>query len=565
LAEISPIASPSNRISAIENRKSEVGDRMNDANDINAPKRPLSEISHLFLSGIRDQAGGEHRPRPVRVPPNATSITPPSMTQQRPPAPEAPASSMRMSSADVDLTPEEFASVFGNAPATEQPAMVVGASLDSGVATRRRVTAVFGATPQPESIADAALAYAASLAARDERIGVIALDGVECRVQCVACEGDDTVIEDAELAERVDARELSDALTEMNHDVDRWLVVIADPRRGDAREALRRADDWTMLSTCDHDGIVGGYRALKGLAEGAKAPLAIALIDAPDAMQANKVYSKLAGVCRQFLDWDVRHETLEDDVEHASVRTAYRAQARTESTSSRAAWSAISGLLALAPDAAADHAHYGEPMTAAPAAKPLVIPSLARPLAAAPEPTPVVEAIQPVVEAPAPVAETPAPAVEPKPVAAPVLTMTNDDEVIDLPEGTSVLSAVLKAGTQLLATPIAPPMCPGATIAVGRDRALVLVAQAGAGLAGVDAIAAAVRWLDESKQLVAMAMPQLAIDASVPTRVLLLVDQADRAAIAVRPLFAGSDGRVSVRSYRRLRWAGRVGLLLEAA
>ena len=522
-------------------------------NDRKTASRPLSEISHLFLSGIRDQAGGENRARPVRVPPTVG---------QRPAAPEAP--TMRMS-AEVDLTPEEFAGVFGNAAPPPAPAMIVGAPIDGNVARRRRVTAVFGAGAQSDGVADAALAYAASLAARDERIGVIALDGVECRVQCVACEPDDSAADDADLAERVDARELTDALTELNHDVDRWLVVLGDPRRADAREALCRADDWTMLSTCDHDGIVSGYRALKGLAEaGAKSPLSIALTDAPDAMQANKVYAKLAGVCRQFLDWDVRHETLEDDVEHASVRTAYRAQARADSTSSRAAWSAIGGLLALAPDAAADEAHYGDRAEVAPAAKPLVIPPIARPIAALPSIAPIVEAPVPIAEVAMPIAE---PTLELKPItlASPAVAAAADDEIIDLPAGTSILAAVLKAGTQLLATPIAPPMCPGATIAVDRDRALVLVAQAGDGLAGVDAIAAAVRWLDESKQLVAMAMPQLAIDASLATRVLLLVDQADRAAIAVRPLFAGSDGRVSVRSYRRLRWAGRVGLLLEAA
>ena len=137
------------------------------------------------------------------------------------------------------------------------------------------------------------------------------------------------------------------------------------------------------------------------------------------------------------------------------------------------------------------------------------------------------------------------------------------DEVIDLPDGVSVLSAILRSGSQLLATPIAPPMCPGATVAVGRDRGLVLVAQAGADLAGMDSIAAAVRWLDDSKQLIAMAMPQLAIDATLSTQVHLLIDHADRAAVGIRPLLGNS--RITLRSYRRLRWAGRTGLLLEAA
>ena len=103
-------------------------------------------------------------------------------------------------------------------------------------------------------------------------------------------------------------------------------------------------------------------------------------------------------------------------------------------------------------------------------------------------------------------------------------------EVIELPDGVSVLSAFLRGNNALLTTPIAPPMCPGATVAVGRDRGLVLVAQAGTNLAGMDAIAAAVRWLDDSKQLIAMAMPQLTIDAARPTMVQLLIDHADRSA-----------------------------------
>ncbi len=103
----------------------------------------------------------------------------------------------------------------------------------------------------------------------------------------------------------------------------------------------------------------------------------------------------------------------------------------------------------------------------------------------------------------------------------------------------------------------------GATVGIGRDRNMVLVAQAGAGLAGMDAIAAAVRWLDDSKQLIAMAMPQLAIDAGAPTQVMLLIDHADRTAEGLRPLLGNS--RITIRTYRKLKWAGRTGLLLDAA
>src|SRR5947199_7979455 len=66
-----------------------------DDNDMNSsdpqnPKRTLSEISHLFLSSVRErQTGGATRP--VRKPPSASRDL------------------------DADLTPEEFAQVLGTA------------------------------------------------------------------------------------------------------------------------------------------------------------------------------------------------------------------------------------------------------------------------------------------------------------------------------------------------------------------------------------------------------------------------------------------------------------------
>ena len=63
--------------------------------------------------------------------------------------------------------------------------------------------------------------------------------------------------------------------------------------------------------------------------------------------------------------------------------------------------------------------------------------------------------------------------------------------------------------------------------------------------------------------LIAMAMPQFAIDTSRTPAILLLVDQADISGEVLRPMVKAEH--VSVRAYRRLRWAGRTGLLLEAA
>ena len=64
-----------------------------------------------------------------------------------------------------------------------------------------------------------------------------------------------------------------------------------------------------MLSTCDHDGVISCYRALKGMTDlwpaersNAKPRLSLALLDAADEQQADRVGSKLLSVCQQFLN-----------------------------------------------------------------------------------------------------------------------------------------------------------------------------------------------------------------------------------------------------------------------
>ena len=507
--------------------------------------RPLSEISHLFLSSLRQQAGGPDRARPVRIPPGG------------------------MKPADLPT------------PAGELPEVSP---------TRKRVTAVFGAHLNGGNLVESTLAYAASLASEGSRVGIAWLDASEFRIQLIECGIAEPSADDPEVNEQLDDRQMTDGLHELNHDVDRWLLVVADPRRPEARELMTRCDDWTMVGTCDHDGIVGGYRTLKGMAESAgRSPLAIAFTDALDDDQATRAFAKLAGVCRQFLDWDVTQEVLASDVEDAHAQTVLwcRGSHDKGQLANAPQWRVMQQFLELTPDAAADAAHYGtaddagddaieqslraelsetqttdgtDAMIKTPsfsttessfaANQPMSIPPLARPMA----PAAVESSSPPAMAAMSPMSIAPA--------AAP-MTIDATNDVIELPEGASVLSVVLKGGSGLLATPITPPMCPSATLAVGRDRGLVLVAEAGSGLAGMEAIAAAVRWLDDSKQLIVMAMPQLAIDAAVATRVELLIDHADRSAEGLRPLLGNS--RITIRTYRKLRWAGRTGLLLDAA
>src|SRR5688572_3256458 len=74
--------------------------RDHDANNPHDPKKTLSEISHLFLSSIRErQTDGAAKPR------------------RTPPAGPKPPGAKPRAEASVDLTPEEFANVYGGGAA----------------------------------------------------------------------------------------------------------------------------------------------------------------------------------------------------------------------------------------------------------------------------------------------------------------------------------------------------------------------------------------------------------------------------------------------------------------
>ncbi len=96
-----------------------------------------------------------------------------------------------------------------------------------------------------------------------------------------------------------------------------------------------------------------------------------------------------------------------------------------------------------------------------------------------------------------------------------------------------------------------------------RDRRIVLVAVARQGLAELPSISYAFRWLLENRGLIGMALPQLSIDVQQSPQLRLLVDQADSSASTLKPIL--QTGQVTVQTYRKLRWSGRRGLLLEAA
>src|SRR3954454_5138116 len=108
-------------------------------------KRSLSEISHLFLSSIRDRQT-EGSPRPQRTPPKQPDVS-------------------------IDLTPEEFAQVYGG---------------DTPAQSARRavpVTAVLAAHLNGKQF-DRVTEYSRHLAVQGGRVGLIEVDGSEFRLMC---------------------------------------------------------------------------------------------------------------------------------------------------------------------------------------------------------------------------------------------------------------------------------------------------------------------------------------------------------------------------------------------
>jgi hypothetical protein len=157
-----------------------------------------------------------------------------------------------------------------------------------------------------------------------------------------------------------------------------------------------------------------------------------------------------------------------------------------------------------------------------------------------------------------------APLVAPFPAAA----AGGYEEVVELSEGgdpsEAVLSAILRQNNgTYVECPVRAPMCGGVRLAVGRDRGMVLFAVAREGLGDLRSIGQALRWVNENRTLLGMALPQFAIDANQSPRLRLLVDQSDLSADLLQPVL--QSDYVTVQSYRKLRWGGRTGLLLDAA
>jgi len=494
------------------------------SDDIRKTNRHLSDISHLFLDSIRLKQTGAS-PRPTRTPPGG-----------------ARAAENELSAAEA----AEFEPAPGDM-ADEEPSSYVPP-----------VTAIVAAHLNGRQF-EQAKRYARHLAAAGERIGLIEIDVSELRLMSFDAGGEAGGEEPVEVP-FFDTRAMADALTELSCDVDRWLLLASNPRLPEARALLRETPRWVLLTTCDHDGIVGAYRTLKGLADLPRPELSVALLDAPSTAEAEQVERKLSGVCAQFLGWEstgaAHVEAAPGVAEHVAM--CCRAMKDKAQLANAPHWQVVADLLAQAKATAG-----AEPERR-------VSPKAAEPVVVAPATAAVAQVA---AEAAAPVSFSSQRRSIPMTsdvAALPAATTGAGDEaeVIELPAGemteASIIGAVLgQAPGEMIECPLRAPACPEARVAVTRDNRLTLVAVARQGLSEIGAIARAYRWLTENRQLVAMALPQFAIDAMRAPHLRLLVAQADASADLLQPMLQA--GTVRVQTYRRLRWGTRAGLLLEAA
>jgi hypothetical protein len=486
------------------------------------PKRPLSEISHLFLSELRArQPGGS---RPLRIgPPKSIDLS-------------------------VDMTPEEFnASLEALPPAGEaEPAPATSIS-HSGHISASVVLWSHLIDHSGQSVRQ----YARHLAAEAKSVGLVEADGAEFTLTCFESNGDAPGAEILPAAspaciDGLDARKLSETLTELAVDVDRWLISLPHAHTPEAREMLRTAPHWVLLSTADHDGVIATYRALKGLAELGRHRISLVVLDARDDAHADAIFRKLDAVSRQFLHCGLETGSPVRPAPNVTEHTVLKCRAQGKASAAEGKASAAEGKAS---------AQAGEQFGPAPAEHWQIIRQFLT-SAVAPKPQ------QPIQESQTMKLNTP---------QTPRLSVVDDSipEIIELGADANeraILDAVVRQGGadgRWVLCPIHPPMCPEALLAVGRDQRLMLLAVAGRGLGQLLSIGQALRWMTENTELIRMALPQLAIDAAATPCVRVLVDHNDLAADVLQPLL--QSGTVTVQAYRRVKWGGKTGLLVEAA
>jgi hypothetical protein len=499
-------------------------------------KRPLSEISHLFLSELR--ARQPEVARPTRIAPKKQSPV----------------------DASVDLTPEEFeASLQAGPEMAEQENALQAAEEKFGVdklAGERPISvSVVLSAHLPDHGSQSVRQYARHVAGELGRVGLIEIDSGEFSIGCYELNGGPPA--SPIMRDTLDIRQMSETLNELSMDVDRWLISLPNAKTAESREVLKAAAHWVILTTADHEGVVATYRTLKGLAELGRRRISLVVLDARDDAHADAVFRKLDAVSRQFLHSGLEAGSPLRAMQNVTEHQVLACQRDPEQASSNCAghWRVIGQFVAksVAPPIGAS----ASPAIAMPS------PTISKPSGEIPGPTRSAAAFKlqnsTSQNMKLNIAETP---------RMPSMNATIS-EVIDLPEDggeRSILEAVVRQGGaegRWVTCPINPPMCPEAVLAVGRDQRLMMLAVAGRGLGQMLSIGQALRWMGENMELIKMALPQLSIDASGTPCVKLLVDHNDLSAEILQPMLQSET--ITVQAYRRVKWGQKTGLLLEAA
>jgi len=533
----------------------------------NNHRQDLRDISHLFLSSVRDKAmNGAAKPN--RVPPG------------------------KKMDVSIDLTPEEFARICSGTPA------------DTLLNPVRKVpvTAILASHLNGTQF-DRVKQYARSLSSRVGRIGLIELDASEFRLMSFEPASPDEAelhgdsgLGESTPTEGYDLSQVADAINELHCDVEQWLVLLPSPRTPEAKALLRDIRQWTLLTTCDHDGVVSCYRTLKGLADlhtpgetpdhmGVPA-LSLAALGESDG-EADKVYEKLSSVCKQFLRWPVAREPRVgghvDAIEEHLIMCVRPSRDKAQ-LASATQWEIVGKFLNTIQEPLAVKAngitmndtmqhpssdtsrHLADIPMSEP--KSTVAVSMHEPIH---EPMYSMQELRAVSTPATPTTPTNAAPDMSTPVyKMPTPTATSDvlDEVVELAGSDASPGAILSSIVRheaggLIECPIRPPMCPDARLAVDRQRGLVLLGVSRTGLTDLKLIGQAYRWLCENRPLISMAVPQMSIDAHQFPRLRLFVDGSDLSSEVLQPLL--HSGNVTVQAYRKLRWGAKTGLLLAAA
>jgi len=476
------------------------------------PRPSLSEISHLFLTELRQrQTNGAARPS--RKPPAVSTVEPSVVSNVAPPA----VNNIDPPATDLSAPPIVENNIVA---ATERTiSLLVAHHLGASASTR-------------------VLEYARQMAANTGPVALIELADEGLRITSLDASNPDDESPAPTSAEPVSYKAISHALEEMSWDIQHWLVFLPNPRSQSAPELLSQIDQWTLLVTAADETVVGGYRALKGLlSDSAKPSISVAVAGAEGDAQADLIHRKLDRATRQFLGVSLKN--------HGRVTSATDAQAhvalccRCTAGVTQEHWNAVIAW-AVSSSAATD----AEPVDSTP------MDSV--------EP-PAVSAVEPIVteSIPEPI---PMKLTQPAPSKAP----HSFDQVLDLSasaESAEILSAILQHHTEWIAAPISAPAYKSAKIVIDREGCLTLLAVANC-LDELSAISRAYAWLTENRSLLRMALPQLNIDAASMPRLSLFVDQSDVSATTLGSLLQGSH--VEIKPYRRLRWAEKSGLLLAA-